>query len=76
MHENKTSFFFKKKNKVYFWKFEIVFWRKIRYFDIEFVSYSVSLWPNIRQNCFKKIRDRPTNILKNGPWKIYLFLLL
>jgi hypothetical protein len=43
MHENKISFF---KNKEF-----LGFFGKIRYFNTGSVSYSVSLRPNIRQNC-------------------------
>ena len=43
MDENKTSFFFKKINNVFY-----IFLKKIKYVDTRFVSYYVNLWPVIR----------------------------
>ena len=51
MHENKIFFLFFE-NKVYFWI--LFFWNfgeKSDIFYTESVSYSVSPWPDIRQNC-------------------------
>jgi len=66
MHKNK------KKIK---WKFFIFFkfWRKLGIFNIESVSYSVSLQPDIMQNYWKNLQGAHKYFLKKYPLKSLKF---
>ena len=63
-----------KKKKIK-WKFFIFFkfWRKLGIFNIESVSYSVSLQPDIMQNYWKNLQGAHKYFLKKYPLKSLKF---
>ena len=63
------------KQKKIKWKFFIFFkfWRKLGIFNIESVSYSVSLQPDIMQNYWKNLQGAHKYFLKKYPLKSLKF---